>query len=368
MEKINKLGFGFLRLPMSVGANEPDWEKVNSLVDLYMSLGGRYFDTCYTYLEGMSEAAVRRCVTQRKDRSSFRLIEKLPGYLCRSYDDCRRYFEEEQERCGTGWFDVYMLHWLNRQNYETAEKLDEFRFLRELKEKGLAGRIGFSYHDSAALLDEILKRHPEIDVVLMQINYLDWDSAGIESGKCYETAKKHGKKIFVMEPVKGGTLSSLPAEAEALLSERHPDWTPSDWALRFVQSLSEVELCLSGMNEPEQVYANMRPFEPLGEEDLSVLRSVRDILSREKVIPCTGCRYCVSHCPKNIPIPDFFGMYNDRKRSPEDSWKIDPVFRDTANRYGSPSDCILCRNCERHCPQHIKIPDELGKVRQLFEQ
>ncbi len=365
--KINKLGFGFLRLPQDQSRAECDWEKVNQLVDRYMELGGRYFDTCYTYLDGFSEMAVRKCVAERKSRDSYFLIEKLPGYLCRSHDDCRRYFEEEQKRCGVDSFDVYMLHWLNRKNYETAEKCDEFRFLRELKQSGKAKRIGFSYHDSAALLDEILTKHPEVDVVLLQINYLDWDSFGIESGKCYETAVKHGKKVFVMEPVKGGTLTKLPPEAEKLLCSIHPDWTPADWALRFVQSLPEVEICLSGMNELSQIQANMMPFEPLNPEEKQALMSAAEIIRSDKRILCTGCRYCVNHCPKKIAIPDYFGMYNDMSRDPDEGWKIEPVFRDTAKRNGKPSDCIKCRSCEDRCPQHIRIADEMVKVCRTFE-
>ncbi|MBR6951101.1 MAG: aldo/keto reductase [Oscillospiraceae bacterium] len=362
---INKLGFGFLRLPETDG--EPDWRAVDEMTDAYLAGGGQWFDTCYTYLNGRSEQAIRRCVTERYARESFRLVEKLPGYLCRTYEDCRRYFREEQRRCGTDFFDIFMLHWLNRENYEIAERVDEFRFLREVKQGGCAGRIGFSWHDSASLLDDVLSRHPEVDVVLMQINYLDWESAGIESRKCYETAVKHGKSVFVMEPVKGGTLAKLPPEAERILRALAPERTPSDWALRFVQSLPGVEVCLSGMNRVEQVRENLAPFPPLTEAETEALRQVAEVLRKGGGVPCTGCRYCVSHCPQHIAIPDIFAMFNELQRWPEEDWKIRPVYEQTVKSGARASDCIACRSCEGHCPQHIPISEWMRRAARTLE-
>ena len=270
---MNKLGFGFLRLPKT--GDEYDWNTLCRMTDLFINGGGYYFDTCYTYLNGNSELGIKKCVVERYPRNQFQIAEKLPGYQCKSYEDAQRFFDEELERCGVKYFDVFMLHWLNGKNYEIAEKYDQFRFLREKKAEGSAKRIGFSYHDSAALLDKILTEHPEVDVVQLQINYLDWDTAGIESGKCYETCVRHGKKVIVMEPVKGGTLAVLPEAAEQHLRSVHLDWSPADWALRFVQSLPEVEVCLSGMNTLEQVEENLRSFEPLTEDDISHLMKVR---------------------------------------------------------------------------------------------
>ena len=296
---MNKLGFGFLRLPQKDGAF--DWDLICRMTDRYMESGGNYFDTCYTYLNGMSEEAVRRCVAARKPRESFRLAEKIPGYMCRSHEDCQKYFDEELRRCGVDRFDVLMLHWLNGKNYETAEKYREFEFLAEKKRQGLAGRTGFSCHDSAALLDEILRSHPEVDVVQLQINYLDWESAGIESRKCYETCVRHGKAVIVMEPVKGGTLARIPEEAERLLRSVRPDLTPADWALRFVQSLPAVEVCLSGMNSMDQIAANTADLAPLTEAETAALMRAVPIINGRTAIPCTGCSYCVPHCPKKLP-------------------------------------------------------------------
>ena len=362
---MNKLGFGFLRLPKK--EDTFDWDLVSEMVDLYMQRGGNYFDTCYTYLDGNSELGIRKCVAERKARDTFRLADKLPGYLFKKYEDCQTYFEEELRRCGVDYFDVLMLHWLNDKNFATAEKVDEFRFLREKKQEGLAKRIGFSYHGNAALLEEILTKHPEVDVVLLQINYLDWESAGIESRKCYETCVRHGKKVIVMEPVKGGTLAKIPEQAESILRAVHPDWTPADWALRFVQSLPEVEICLSGMNDIAQVEANTKPFEPLTQDEIAALMRARDVIENNTAVACTGCQYCVPHCPKKIQIPQCFKMFNEISRYPQEDWKIIPSYKQLTSTTGKASDCIGCGSCKKHCPQNLDIPEYMKEVAQKLE-
>lgn len=362
---INKLGFGFLRLPKK--DEELDWQTICSMVDVFMDGGGVFFDTCYTYLDGLSEAAIRKCVVERKSRDSFQLCDKLPGYLFKGYEDCQKYFDEELSRCGVEWFDILMLHWLNDENYAIAEKYDEFRFLREKKAEGRAKCIGFSYHGDAALLDRILTAHPEVDVVLMQLNYLDWESEGIQSRKCYETCLRHGKSVMVMEPVKGGTLAKLPEKAEAKLRAVHPDWTPSDWALRFVQSLPGVEICFSGMGAVEQVQSNIQPFEPLTVEETALLAEVAEIIRGKTAIGCTGCGYCVPHCPKKIPIPQYIKLYNEITRYPGDDWKIIPTYHRMALSAGKASDCIGCHSCEKHCPQKLSIADHMKTIAKVFE-
>lgn len=361
----SKLGFGFLRLPKKDG--DFDWDTVCCMVDQFMAGGGTFFDTCYTYLNGMSEYGIRKCVAERKPRDSFRLCEKLPGYLFKSYDDCQRYFNEELIRCGVEWFDILMLHWLNDKHYQIAEKHDEFRFLREKKEEGLAKRIGFSYHGDAALLDQILTAHPEVDVVLLQLNYLDWESAGIQSRRCYETCMRHDTSVIVMEPVKGGTLASIPEGAEAKLRAIHPDWTPADWALRFVQSLPGVEIALSGMGTVEQVRANIRPFEPLTEAEVDLLAEVAEIIRGKTAIGCTGCGYCISRCPKQIPIPQYIKIYNEVSLYPADDWKIVPAYKQMILSAAKASDCIGCKTCEKHCPQKLIISEHMKTIAQRFE-
>ncbi len=364
---MNKMGFGFLRLPQTGKEMDIDWTLLNKMTDAFLASGGTYFDTAYTYLNGKSEEAIKRSVVERYPRHQFQIADKLPSWKIASHQDCYTYFTEQLERCGVEYFDVYLLHWLNRENYEIAKRYGEFAFLHQIKNEGKTKRIGFSYHDSAALLDQILAEHPEVDIVQLQINYLDWDSAGIEAGKCYEIAAKHDKSIVVMEPVKGGTLAALPAEAENLLCNNQKESSAASWALRFAQSLEQVEIVLSGMNTLEQITDNMKDVSPLSQEEREILVQAAKIIREQTAIPCTGCRYCMEYCQKDIPIPDYFSMYNELWRHPEDDWKIRPVYNEVATAHGKASECIGCRNCERHCPQKLKISRFLQDVSVKFE-
>jgi len=366
---MNKTGFGFLRLPKAEcnGKEVIDIELLCRLVDQFLGMGGSYFDTAYTYLNGESETALRRTLVERHPRDSFRIATKLPGYRVKKPDDCWKFFNEQIERCGVTFFDVYLLHWLNRENYAIAQKMEEFNFLRRLKAEGLARKIGFSYHDSAELLDEILTQHPDLDYVQLQINYLDWDSEAIQSRKCYQVAVKHGVDVIVMEPVKGGTLSTLPHEAEALLRSHRPDASLSSWAIRFAQSLPQVSIVLSGMNAPEQVIDNMSPHPDLTEYELELLKQVCKIKRAATAVPCTGCAYCTTHCSRQIPIPRYFSLYNEYAQSPTEDWKMQHLYDTLSLTGGKASDCIRCRQCEKNCPQGIPITEHLKGIAKTFE-
>jgi len=365
---MNKTGFGFLRLPKVNPADEKsiDYELLNAMVDRFLAQGGDYFDTAYTYLGGLSEEALRKSLVQRYPRDKFRIADKLPGYQLKSYEDCNVYFEESLRRCGVDYFDVYMLHWLNDRNYEIAEKLDQFRFLQEVKAAGKAKKIGFSYHDSPELLDRILQAHPEVDYVQLQINYLDWDSLSIRARECYEIAVKHHKKVIVMEPVKGGSLANIPEKAAQLLHSIHPEESIASWAVRFATELPEVAYVLSGMNTLEQMADNMRPFLPLQEAERNALRQVAEIICSSTAIACTGCNYCGSNCPMHISIPKYFALYNDYARYPGEDWKMQNVYDQLAQTGGKPSDCIGCKQCEANCPQKIAVTEYLPKIREVF--
>ncbi len=361
---MNKLGFGFLRLPR---LNEDDktsidWKLLESMVDAFLAGGGTYFDTAYTYLDGLSEEALRRTLVERHPRASFQIADKLPGYLVKSPEDCERYFREQCRRCGVDRFDVYMLHWLNPENYRIAEQLHEFEFLQKLKQAGRADRTGFSYHGDPELLDRILTAHPEIDIVQLQINYLDWEDPAIAARACYETAVRHGKRVVVMEPVKGGTLAELPEEAAALLEASRPGESPASWAIRFAMSLEGVETVLSGMNTMAQLRDNLRELEPVTDAETGLLNRVCGILNRSIAVPCTGCRYCESHCPRNIAIADYFRIYNSYCRHPGEGWKMEPIYQRIAETHGRAGECTGCGQCRKHCPQNIPIPQWLPKV------
>ncbi len=359
---MNKLGFGFLRLPERDGTI--DLPAVNELVDAYMAGGGDYFDTAYTYLDGRSEGAIREALVNRYPRDAFRLTTKIPGYHAKSYDDCFRYFEESARRCGVEYFDVYMLHWLTEEHYRIAQEQRQFDFLKELKRTGKAKRIGFSFHDTADLLDRILTEHPEVDCVLLQINYLDWDSPAIQSRPCYETALRHGKSIIVMEPVKGGRLANIPEKAAQVLRIIAPNASPADIAIRFVKSLPGVETVLSGMNSMRQMEQNLQNHPPMTEEELSLLAQAAQIIRDGTAVGCTGCGYCLSHCPKEIPISACFALYNEYSLYPRHQWKIVPAYEKLSVKA---SDCIGCGRCQHNCPQKLPIPQYLKDVTKALE-
>ena len=367
---MNKLGFGFLRLPVLQKSSDGtiDLEVLDQLVDHFIANGGRYFDTAYTYLNGKSEQAIRDSLVNRYPRNCFVLADKLPGYMVKSHEECYQYFNEQLERCNVSYFDVYMLHWLNNRNYEIAEQYREFEFLQELKSSGKAKKIGFSYHDTAELLDLILTRHPEVDYVQLQINYLDWESDAIQSRACYEIAQKHGKAAIVMEPVKGGTLASVPAEAETILKDLNPDVSIASHAIRFAQSLPGVEIVLSGMNSMEQLKDNLQDVKPMDEQELRILSKVTEIINGSIVVPCTACGYCLKNCPKNISIPNYFRLYNEYCRDKKDGWKIVPVYEEYGKKFGKASECIQCRQCEANCPQKLTITEYLKEVKRAFEE
>ncbi len=365
---MNKLGFGFLRLPRVAGEGSPiDRALLEALVDAFLAGGGRYFDTAYTYLDGESETALRAALVQRHDRQEYILADKLPGWLVKDPGDCQRYFDEQCRRCGVDWFDVYLIHWLNPENYEIAEKYQQFLFLQRLKQGGKVGKIGFSYHGSAALLDRILIAHPEVDVVQLQINYLDWDDPGIEAGACYRVARSHGKEIVVMEPVKGGTLAQLPDAAAALLSAHAPARTPASWALHFAQGLEGISVVLSGMNTLAQIQENLQPVSPLTPEEIRLLKRAGEIINSQTAIRCTACGYCRRSCPAEIPIPEVFSLYNSYARNPGDGWKIQPSYLERTRDWGKASECLECHACERNCPQHLPISQYMKKVAAALE-
>ncbi len=360
-----ELGFGFLRLPQKDGGL--DFDAISEMVDIFMSQGGCRFDTAYMYHDGESETAIGKCVAQRYPRESFHLTTKLPGYNCTSRADCWRHFREQQQKCCVEYFDIYMLHWLTVTRYAHAEAYDQFGFLQELKAAGLAKKIGFSFHDTPELLDEILTKHPEVDCVLIQINYLDWESEGVQSRRCYEIVRKHGKEIIVMEPVKGGTLVNIPQEAAQLIASIAPGKSPASQAIRFVRSLQGIGAVLSGMGSCAQMADNLSTIEPMTGKEMAVMLQAAEKIRASVSVGCTGCGYCLKHCPQGLPIPTIFKLYNEYKFYPRHKWKIDPAYALLAQKEGKASDCISCGSCEANCPQKLPISQHMKAAAEALE-
>lgn len=369
-----KLGFGLMRLPRLDPADEGsiDLEQTKQMVDTFLQRGFTYFDTAWMYCAFKSENAVKDVLTSRHPRESYTLATKLHAAYIHSLDDRDAIFNTQREKTGVDYFDYYLLHDMGAERYEIYKKYDCFSWIAEKKRQGLIKHMGFSFHDTAEVLDQILTEHPEMEFVQLQINYLDWDSEGVQSRKCYEVATKHGKPVIVMEPVKGGTLAKLPAAAEKLLRQADPDASIPSWAVRFAAGLPNVKMVLSGMSSTEQLVDNtgfMQDFVPLTQQEQAVIAQVVDTINASIAIPCTGCAYCTEGCPMHIAIPKYFSLYNaDLQELKDKDFTSQGAYYDNLTlKFGKASDCIACGQCESVCPQHLPIIENLKRVAKQFE-
>ncbi len=366
-ENIKKLGFGLMRLPMK--GEEIDIEQTKRMADTFMAKGFTYFDTAYVYIGGKSEVALKEAVVDRYPRESFQCATKLPLWDFKEPAEMEKVFEESLSRAGLTYYDFYLLHAMDHEKVKKADALDAWGFMKRLKAEGRAKHIGFSFHDSADVLDEILAAHPEMEFVQLQINYADWEDENVQSRKCYEVARKHQKPVIIMEPVKGGSLATMPPQVQQVFQKANPNASVPSWAVRYAASLEGVITVLSGMSNEEQLNDNtsyMENFQPLSDQERGTVSQVVDILRTIPTIPCTKCKYCVDGCPQKINIPGIFAamntltLYNNEagaKRSYENSVK----------EGGKASDCIQCGSCEAHCPQHIEIIETLKKAAAALE-
>lgn len=359
-----KLGFGLMRMPKKLIST--DIEQVKKMVDLFMDAGFTYFDTAFVY--GSSEQDIKKALVDRYPRESYTLATKLNAFMmCHDEKSAQGQFYKSLKRTGAGYFDYYLLHALMENNYKKYDRYHIWDFVKKRKEEGLIRRFGFSFHAGPQLLDRLLTEHPEVDFVQLQINYADWNDPNVSSRANYEVARKHGKSITVMEPVKGGKLANPPAAVRKLFQEYAPDMSPASWAIRFVASLDGIITVLSGMSSVEQMEDNlsyMKNFQPLKEEEQKIIRQAQKILGSSAEIPCTACHYCTDGCPKQIRIPDIFAAANLQIGNGQTA--------QAKERYAGISeghratDCIGCKQCERACPQHLKITDYLKQCSEIF--
>ena len=362
-------GFGCMRLPMKDG--KVNYDEFCRMADAFIASGLNYFDTAHGYIGGQSETAIRDCVAKRFDRSQFLLTDKLTDPYFKKEEDIRPFFKQQLTWCGVDYFDFYLMHAQDRNNYQKYKRCRAYETALELKKEGKIRHFGISFHDKAEVLDMILTEHPEIEIVQIQFNYVDYEDASVESRKVYEVCEKHGKPVIVMEPVKGGSLVNLPAEADKILRDLNGGSNAS-YALRFAASFPNMAMVLSGMSNMEQMEDNlsaMADFHPLNDQEMEVVRKVCDIFHSLNLVPCTGCRYCVeeSQCPKGIRIPDMFSSLNAHEAF--HNWNTGYYYNNviTGEGHGKASECIRCGKCEKVCPQHLSIRELLKKVATTFE-
>ena len=368
MENVKRnFGFGCMRLPMN--GDEVNLEETKQMVDAFLDAGFNYFDTAHGYIQGKSETALKACLTSRYPRDKYILTNKLSGGFFKTEADIRPLFESQLEACGVDYFDFYLMHAQGEGCYPHYKKCRAYETAFELKKEGKVRHVGISFHDRAEFLEQILTEYPEIEVVQIQFNYVDYDDLAVQSRRCYEVCRKYNKPVLVMEPVKGGNLVNLPEEAKAILENLHGG-SPASYAIRFAAGFPGMWMVLSGMSTLEQVEDNlafMKDFQPLNETERAAVEKVQAIFRSKNLIPCTACRYCTDGCPQHIAIPDIFAARNAKELHKD--WNADYYYHNVCTAPGRrASDCLQCGKCEKVCPQHLPIRKLLEDVAREFEK
>jgi predicted aldo/keto reductase-like oxidoreductase len=359
--ELSPLGFGVMRLPMD-GDMFPD--EAYKLIALARDAGINYYDTAYPYQRGRSEEFIRHAIVSKYPRHTFHIADKLPVWECANMDDMERIFQTQLDRLGVDYIDMYLLHGLHQSRWMDIYQKGVLDFLDRKKKAGRIRKVGFSLHDTTKTLVSVLDTF-DWDFVQLQINYYDWVFQ--HAKESYEYLVERDIPCLVMEPVGGGRLSKLPYKAEKLLKEVQPDHSISSWAIRYVASLPNVAVTLSGMSNKEQLYDNLSCFNPaaaMTTAELNAIDKVVHMLRSCNTIPCTSCRYCVDECLKGIDIPQIFQRYNDYRMF-ENMARFDIDYFAFIPGEKSANACIACGNCSRKCPQEINIPQKLKLVHNI---
>ena len=350
-------GFGCMRFPT---VNDTvDVGQVMEMVDFFMESGFNYFDTARPYHSGASEGVLKTCLTSRYPRDRFVLTNKLSPTKFETEADIRPLFEDQLRECGVDYFDFYLFHANSAERHKKFTETKAYDIIQELKAEGKIRHVGMSFHDTARVLDKILTERPEIEVVQLQLNYVDWDDLKVQSRKCYEVCQKHGKPVMVMEPVKGGTLVNLPEKA---MQELH-GISAAELAIRFAAGHDNVFMVLSGMSDMAQMEENvgfMKEFKPLSFAETQMMERIRSIYQSRNRIPCTGCKYCVDGCYGKINIPQVFRAYNDVLEEKDGAVEAYKALDRGADR------CVGCDMCGHVCPQGLNIRMLMDQINERF--
>lgn len=365
-EEVKKnFGFGCMRLPMVDG--EVDKEEMCRMVDTFLAKGFNYFDTAHGYLGGKSELALRDCLTSRYPRDKYILTNKLSGNYFKTTEDIRPLFQSQLEACGVDYFDFYLMHAQDAKGFARYKSLKAYETALELKAEGKIRHFGISFHDTAEVLDQILTEYPQIEIVQIQFNYIDFEDEKVQSRKCYEVCVKHGKPVIVMEPVKGGNLVNLTADAAKVLDDLGGG-SHASYAIRFAASFENIRMVLSGMGSMDMMNDNvsfMENFQPLNDTEKAAVNKVVEIIRAIDLIPCTSCRYCMEKCPKGIPIPNIFASINSARQYEGGGVFFYNIYTKDGKKA---SDCAACGKCETICPQHLPIRELLKEAVKTFEK
>ena len=369
---MKKLGFGCMRLPLvNPEEKEVDIELFKEMIDYFMNHGYTYFDTAHTYLNGNSEKAIREALVYRYDRKEYVIADKLPIFNLEEDADMDKIFDEQLQRLDVDYIDYYMLHNLSSKHKKKYTQIDSIKFIQDKKKEGKVKHIGISTHDSPQFLESILYENPWIEFVQLQINYLDWENEIIQARGCYEVTEKYNKPIIVMEPLKGGALIDIPDEAKSLFYSLNKDKSIASWSFRYLLSLDNVKMILSGMDSMDALEDNVNTFDnyiQLTSKEKEAIDTTIDLINQKNEIQCTGCNYCLDKCPQSIPIPELFKLYNTQKTLNQEH-SIAMYYRNfIANGNKKASECIKCSKCINYCPQSIDIPQQLEKVIETFER
>ena len=362
--KTKKLGFGLMRLPTKAGLI--DIKELKAMVDIFMDAGFNYFATAHPYMALRSEGAIRKALVKRYPRDSFYLVNKLTSNFFINESQIIPLFNSQLKACGVDYFDVYLAHSLNSSNYEKFKRCNAFDVCKRLKREGKIKHFGISFHDKADVLEKILSEQPDIEIVQIQLNYLDYDDPSVEGRKCLETARKFGKDVVIMEPVKGGSLANPPEEAKKTFDKLGKN-SYASYAIRYAAGFDGVLTVLSGMGNIDMMNDNisyMKDFMPLNADEAEAVETAKAAFRSLNLIQCTSCKYCLDVCPENIPIPDYFACLNAKKQS--GGWNPSMYYSRVASSNPKPDKCIKCGKCEKACPQHLEIRKLLEDVKKAF--